>query len=149
MKLLSQPIEEKEMETAVWIAKAIAGAILGQSAKDAYGAVRKSLKTKFGLGSAVAMIEENPQGETEQKLLAEKLHASGAVNHAEFQQKVDILVEALKQSTDLPPQAQVLINDICAGQATFRDIIATGGGSIKVEGIDVENLVVENVRAKS
>lgn len=137
------------MEAFIFVVKAMAGAVLSESAKDAYGSVRDYVKDKLGLGQAVTLLEEKPEGDTEQKLLAERLAEVNALEHAEFREKVDILVAALKEVTDPPKSAKILIKDIKAGEATFRRMTAEGSGVIIVEGVESERLTVEDLTSKS
>lgn len=139
-----------DISVGIWVAKAIGAAVLGQGAKDAYGALRDLLVSRFNLGTAVAVIEAKPEGDTQQKLLAEQLVDSEALVDPEFLAKVDVLVAALKDSQPRNPQAQVLIENIRAEEAVFRDILAEGSASVIVKDLDVDGtLTVENVKGRS
>lgn len=137
------------MEAVIFVVKAMAAGVLSESAKDAYGNVRDYVKGKLGLGQAVALLEEKPEGDTERKLLAERLAEVNALEQPEFREKVDILVAALKEVTDAPKSAKILIEDIKAGEATFRRMTAEGSGSIIVKGVESDRLTVEDLISKS
>ncbi|ROQ43101.1 hypothetical protein EDB94_2550 [Marinobacter sp. 3-2] len=137
------------MEAVIFVVKAMAGAVLSESAKEAYGSVRDYVKEKLGLGQAVELLEDKPNGDTEQKLLAERLAAVNALEHPEFREKVDILVAALQEVTDAPKPAKILIEDIKAGEATFRRMTAEGSGSVIVKGVESDCLTVEDLISKS
>jgi len=138
-----------ESESVIFVVKAMAGAVLSQSAKDAYGGVRDYVKDRFGLGEAIALLEDKPEGGTEQKLLAERLEDANAMEHLEFLEKVDILVAALKDVTDAPKSARILIEDIKTGESTFRRITTEGNGSVTVKGVESGRLTVEDLTSKS
>ncbi len=141
--------EEDIMEYAAFVVKALVGGVLSEVAKGAYRGVVGYLKDKPKLGGAVAMLEENPEGETEQKLLAERLVDSDALSHPEFRAKVDILVQALKNAKEVSPQARVLIEDIKANEAYFRRIETEGGAGVTVKKVEADILVVEDITVKS
>jgi len=136
-------------EAATFVVKAMAGAVLSQGAKDAYGAVRDYLNDRIGIGTAVTMLEENPAGETEQKLLAERLTEATVLGHSDFRKKVEILVEELKRSSPQSTQAIVLIEEIKGKETAFRNIIAEGSGSVVIRGVDADKSTFDNIKATS
>ncbi|UJW77687.1 hypothetical protein [Rhizobium sp. SL42] len=137
------------MEIAIWMVKAIAGAILGQTAKEAYTGVKDILLSKYHLGDEIAVVEKSPSKEITQKLLSEELVTSGAVNDSGVRQKIEALVDALAKSSDHNPDAQVLITDIKGQEASIKRLLAEGSAGITIRNIAVEKLDISDIKAKS
>lgn len=137
------------METALFIAKTIAGAILGTAGKEAYAAVKTKLVDVFGLGRPVAALEEQPNDPAELQYLASKIESSGAMADEDFREKVALLAEALRDATDQPAAAQVIIEDIKASEGVIERMRAEGSAAVTVRNLESDTLIVRDVTAKS
>lgn len=124
------------MDLPTIIAKALASAVIGNLAKDAYEKVKELLKSRFGLGRAVEAIEENPSDPTEQDYMARKISDSGALEDPDFSQKVQMLLEAIRAEQSPPAAADILLRDIRANHdAIIEQLKARGNASVTVENV--------------
>ncbi len=127
------------MDMAIFIASAMAGAVLKEVAKDAYTSVKQRLCDAFGLGVTVELLEAEPGGQLEQEFLGKKLLESGAVEDAIILDgAAQIADELTKLPDDTPLGASMTIKDFKAARAIFEDIRVRAGASMKVEKFDVK-----------
>ena len=127
------------MEIAVFIASAMAGAVLKEVAKDAYASVKQRLSDAFGLGATIELLETEPGGKLEQEILGKKLLESGAVEDAIILDgAAQIADELTKLTDDTPLGSSMTIKDFKAARASFEDIRIRAGAAMKVEKFDVK-----------
>ena len=127
------------MEVGIFIASAMAGAVLKEVATDTYTIVKQRLSDAFGLGATIELLEAEPGGQLEQEFLGKKLLESGAVEDATILEGVaQIADELTKLPDDTPLGAAMTIKDFKAARTRFEDIRIREGASMTVEKFEVE-----------
>jgi hypothetical protein len=137
------------------IAAAIAaGAVAGltdaakQTIGDAYATLKARLSARFGkAASAVAALEDDPQDEDSQKLLAKRLDDTGAAADPDVQADVARLTAALKAAGITPGVTQTASGtgnvQIAGSGNTLTSNVSTGNTGINLQGSTVSGDVIQ------
>jgi len=134
------------MEPGMFIATALAGAVLKEVATDAYKAVKSRLIDAFDLATAVEAVEKKPEAESARTYLASTLNESGAIEDAEVLSAANVIVAELEKLPDETRLgANLTVKDIKAEAAEFRRIRVFGGGTAEFRNIEGKSLKVEDI----
>jgi hypothetical protein len=91
------------------------GEVVQQGVVDAYSALKKLITDKFGANSdvadAVTKVEQDPQSQARQAVLAEEVAKAGTDKDPEIKAAADALLEKLGQL----PDGSALINQVATG----------------------------------
>ena len=130
---------------ALFIATNIAAALLSETAKDTYGALKAKLADVFEITDELAVLEKKPGSEPYLQELAEEIAKKGAAADQDITKLANALAEELKQHT----RTAVLIEHINS-KLEMGDIKAEGSASVVVRNItEKSDVKIGNVIVKS
>lgn len=131
------------MDPATFVVTALAGALLKEVATDSYNALKARLVEKFGLETAVEVLEKSPDDEDVRELAVRKLAKSPAIDDAEVIDGAELIVSELARlPEDTPLGASLTVRDLKAEAVEFRKNRVRGGGAILVERIETPGRIV-------
>lgn len=131
------------MDPATFVVTTLAGALLKDVAADGYKAVKAKLVDTFGLGSAVEVLEADPDDSDAREFAAKKLTKSPAIKDAEVLGGVELIAGELgKLPDDTPLGASLTVRDLKAESVEFRNNRVRGGGAILAERIKTPGKIV-------
>jgi hypothetical protein len=101
------------------------------------------LVDKFGLGTAVKVLETSPEDEDVRELVVKRLTKSPAIEDADVIGGAELIVGELeKLPDDTPLGASLTVRDLKAEAVEFRNNRVREGGAMLVERIETPGRVV-------
>ena len=135
---------------ALFIATNIAAALLSETAKDTYGALKAKLADVFEITDELAVLEKKPGSEPYLQELAEEIAKKGAAADQDITQLAKTLAEELKQHTPQDTRTAVLIEQIKESKLEMGDINTEGSARVVARNITKGSEVkIGNVIVKS
>ena len=134
---------------ALFIATNIAAALLSETAKDTYGALKAKLADVFEITDELAVLEKKPGSEPYLQELAEEIAKKGAAADQDITQLANALAEELKQHTPQDTRTAVLIEQIKNSKLEMGDINTEGSARVVARNLESSDVKIGNVIVKS
>ena len=134
---------------ALFIATNIAAALLSETAKDTYGALKAKLADVFEITDELAVLEKKPGSEPYLQELAEEIAKKGAAADQDITQLAKTLAEELKQHTPKNLRTAVLIEQIKNSKLEMGDINTEGSARVVARNLERSEVKIGNVIVKS
>ena len=134
---------------ALFIATNIAAALLSETAKDTYGALKAKLADVFEITDELAVLEKKPGSEPYLQELAEEIAKKGAAADQDITQLAKTLAEELKQHTPQDTRTAVLIEQIKNSKLEMGDINTEGSARVVARNLESSDVKIGNVIVKS
>ena len=134
---------------ALFIATNIAAALLSETAKDTYGALKAKLADVFEITDELAVLEKKPGSEPYLQELAEEIAKKGAAADQDITQLAKTLAEELKQHTPQDTRTAVLIEQIKNSKLEMGDINTEGSARVVARNLESSEVKIGNITAKS
>ena len=134
---------------AHFIATTLAAALLSETAKDTYDALKAKLADVFEIKDELAILEKKPGSEPYLQGLAEEIAKKGAAADQDITQLAKALADELKQHKPQDTRTAVLIEQIKNSELEMGDIHTEGSSGVAVRNIEGSKVKIGNVTAKS
>ena len=134
---------------ALFIATTLAAALLSETAKDTYGALKAKLADVFEITDELAVLEKKPGSEPYLQELAEEIAKKGAAADQDITQLAKTLAEELKKHTPQDTRTAVLIEQIKDSKLEMGDINTEGSARVVARNLERSDVKIGNVIVKS
>ena len=123
--------------------------VANKAVSDAYQGIKKLVIDRYKRKASIEALEEDPESSTAQKLLAEGLEKTKAVEDNEVIELAKKLSEALSQiPKEKADDYAIDIERFKAANATFKDIQTSGKYALRIKDTEVrESFVIEDIKA--
>jgi hypothetical protein len=121
--------------------------VANKAVSDAYQGIKTLIIDRYKCETSIKALEEKPKSSTAQKLLAEGLEETKAVEDNEVIELAQKLSEALSQMPKAEAATYAIdIERFKAANVLFRNIRTSGDGAVRIRDTDVSgNFVAEDI----
>jgi hypothetical protein len=122
--------------------------VANKAVTDAYQGIKTVIIARYKCETSIKALEEKPKSSTAQKLLAEGLEETKAVEDNEVIELAKKLSEALSQIPKEKAEDYAIdIERFKAANATFKDIQTSGKYALRINDTEVrESFVIESIK---